>query len=165
MISLKNNTKSNSKPGYAVIVDPRDSHAFLYAVPGSSKVIGVVMESVSYRGMCKIATLGDKAKVYVSGNVVKGDILRLSKTTDRASLGASVIAKTGDVPYVRIGEALNAGRGLISCVLDLSYISSLNDSLGSGAIPDGTYTVGLGIFTDGIIEIRNGIIISLIEAT
>ena len=165
MLRLKNNTKGVSKIGYAVTVDSKDKDAFIYATPGSVQVIGITTESVPYRGMCKIATLGDKAKVYVSGNVVKGDILRLSKTTDRASLGASVIAKTGDVPYVRIGEALNAGRGLISCVLDLSYISSLNDSLGSGAIPDGTYTVGLGIFTDGIIEIRNGIIISLIEAT
>ena len=124
MISLKNNTKSASKVGYAVIVDPNDNQAFLYATPNSTKVIGIVMESVPYRGICKIASLGDKAKVYVSGNVVKGDILRLSKTTDRASLGSSVIAKDGDAPYVKIGEALAPGKGLIPCVLDLVYLQS-----------------------------------------
>ena len=124
MIQLKNNTKATSKIGFAVTVDPNDNQSFLYAVPSSTKVIGIVMESVPYRGICKIATLGDKAKVYVSGNVVKGDILRLSKTTDRASLGASVITKSGDAPYVRIGEALNSGRGLVGCVLDFNYLQS-----------------------------------------
>ena len=124
MILLKNKTKATSRVGYAVIIDPTDNQSFLYATPNSVKVIGIVMESVPYRGVCKIATIGDKAKVYVSGNVVKGDILRLSKTTDRASLGASVIAKTGDAPYVRIGEALNPGRGLISCILDFIYSAS-----------------------------------------
>jgi len=129
MLQLKNNTKSTSKIGFAVTIDPKDSHAFLYAIHGSSKVIGIITESVPYRSICKIATTGEKANVYVSGNIVKGDILRLSKTTDRASLGASVVAKSGDAPYVRIGEALNPGRGLISCVLDFNYLQSDGDTI------------------------------------
>jgi hypothetical protein len=32
-----------------------------------------------------------------------------------------VVAKTGDSPCLRIGEALTSGRGLISVVLDLTY--------------------------------------------
>lgn len=129
MITLKNNTKETCKLGFAVTIDPKDNHAFVYATPNSTKVIGITTQSVSYRGMCKIATLGDKANVYVSGNVVKGNILRLSKTTDRASLGASVIAKDGDSPYIRIGEALTSGRGLIPCVLDFTYLQSDSTSI------------------------------------
>ena len=158
MIQLKNNTKGASKVGFAITVDPNDNHAFLYATPSSTNVIGIITESVSYRGMCKIATLGDKAKVYVSGNVVKGDILRLSKTTDRASLGASVIAKTGDAPYVRIGEALAPGKGLIPCILDFIYSASTTSI--SGMVTPSTFPYTIKI-TDTLIICDSAIAIQV----
>lgn len=121
MLTLKNNTGSFSKVGAIVMQDPRSKDAFVYATKGSTKVLGVVTESVPYRALCKIATQGDTAKVMVVGNVVKGNTLRLGKTTDNISLGLATIAKTGDSPYLKIGDALNSGRGLISCVLELAY--------------------------------------------
>ena len=124
MITLKNNTKSVSKIGYVVSLDPNDRNAFVYVSAGAVKAIGVVTEAVAYRKPCKIATLGDTAKVFVAGNVVKGNILRTVKSIDRASLGTAVIAGTADAPYLRIGEALNSARGLVSCVLDFSYLQS-----------------------------------------
>jgi len=157
MITLKNNTKSNSRIGYAIIIDPTDPQAFLYATPNSTKVLGIITQSVPYRSICTIATLGDKANVYVTGNVVKGDILRLSKVTDRASLGASVIAKDGSAPYVRIGEALSAGKGLIPCVLDFQYTTSTTSISGIVTPPSFPYTVGVSdtlIICDSAIAVQ-----------
>jgi hypothetical protein len=124
MIKLINKTGSTSKIGYCVQLDPRDPNAFVYAPANATKVVGVVMEKVPYRKLCKIAVIGEKANVYVSGKVVKGDVLRTVKSGDRASLGTAVVAKVGDAPYFKIGEALNSGRGLISCILELSYLQS-----------------------------------------
>jgi hypothetical protein len=165
MITLRNNTQSTSKVGYVVALDPRDNGAFVYVTTNATKAVGVVIESVDYRKPCKIATLGDTAKVFVAGNVVKGNIIRTVKSNDRVSLGACAIAKSGDAPYLKIGEALNSGNGLINCTLDFSYISGITDSLGLGAVADGTYTIGLGFLTDGIVTIKDGIIISVVEAT
>ena len=122
MIRLKNNTKGVSKIGHCVQLDPRDPNAFVYASANATKVVGVVMESIPYRKLCKIATIGDRAKVYVSGNVIKGNILRTVKSGDRASLGTGMVAKSSDAPYFKIGEALTSGRGLISVVIDFVYI-------------------------------------------
>jgi len=124
MIQLKNNTRTASKIGYVVSIDPRDPLSFVYTVPNSVKAIGVVTEIVAYRASCKIATMGDKARVYVSANVNKDDIIRLGKPTDKVSLGACTVAKPGSTPYLKIGDALNSGKGLIAMVLDLQYTAS-----------------------------------------
>jgi hypothetical protein len=128
MLKLKNNTKSQSKIGYLVAIDPSDPSSFIYAVPNSSKVLGVITESVPYRSLCTIATIGETAKVYVVGNCLKNDILRGTKSNDRVSLGACTIAKSGDAPYLKVGDALHSGNGLVSCVLELSYSSSVSTS-------------------------------------
>lgn len=124
MLELVNKTGSNSKIGYAIVLDPTDNQSFIYAPLGSTRVLGIATQSVPYRSKCKIATQGEKAQVYVSANAVKDNIIRLSKSTDRISFGASTVAKTADEPYLRIGTALNSGRGLIECILELVYVGS-----------------------------------------
>lgn len=161
MIRRINHTKVPAKVGYLVSIDPNNYDAFVYTTPNSTKSIGVVTEVSAYRKPCNVATLGDTTKVYVMGNVNKGDILRSAKTTDRASLGVCVIAKSGDAPYLRVGEALESGSGLIKCILDLQYVSGSSVS----AVADGNYVVGLGMLTDGIITISGGIITAIQEAT
>jgi len=141
-LTLTNNTRSVSKIGYAVQLDTTNPAAFTYALPNSTKVIGVVAESVPYRAKCKICTSGEKALVAVNGNIVKDDVLRLSKTTDRISLGASTKAKSGDVPFVRIGIALTSGNNLVSCLLDLTYSSSSTVAGGITTPASFPYTVG-----------------------
>ena len=128
MIQLKNNTKTNSKLGYVVSIDPKDPQSFIYSIPNSAKAIGVVAEVVAYRKLCKIATAGDTARVYVSSNVNKNDPIRLSKKGDNISLGACKVARSGDAPYLKIGDALSSGKGLIPMVLDLSYDYSTDAS-------------------------------------
>jgi len=120
-IRLKNATSSVSRVGYIVSINPTDPDSFIYTVPNSTKAIGIITEAVPYREFCTIATIGDKASVYVASNINKGDVIRAIKSNDRASLGSCVVAKTGDSPYLRIGEALTSGSGLIPCVLDLTY--------------------------------------------
>ena len=127
-VILKNNTGSVAKVGYIVTLDPRDSGSFVYVSSGATKALGVITEASDYRKPCKIATLGETAKVFVAGNVVKGNILRTVKANDRASLGSCVIAKDGDAPYLKVGEALDSGSGLISVVLDFSYLQSSSTS-------------------------------------
>jgi len=141
-IRLKNATSSVSRVGYIVSINPTDPDSFIYTVPNSTKAIGIITEAVPYRQFCTIATIGDKASVYVASNINKGDVIRAIKSNDRASLGSCVVAKTGDSPYLRIGEALITGSGLIPCVLDLTYQGTDN----SGWVPyDGaTRDVNLG---------------------
>jgi hypothetical protein len=129
MITLKNNTKSLAHIGYVVSLDQIDPFSFVYTTPNATKAIGIVLEAVAYRQPCKIATLGDKARVFVSANVNKGDIIRLSKLNDRVSLGACAIAKSGDAPYLTIGEALESGRGLISLVINFGYAVTDDDTI------------------------------------
>lgn len=162
MIVLTNNTKSNSVLGKLVSVDPNNPSSFIYTTPNSLRATGVVMESIGYRQKCKIATIGDTAKVLVQGNVTKDSIIRSAKSGDNVSLGSCVVAKSTDTSYLKIGTALSSGSGLIDTILELSY-----DSGGSmvGAVTDGTYTIGLGISSDGIITIAGGVITNIIEAT
>ncbi|OQB08077.1 MAG: hypothetical protein BWY21_01465 [Parcubacteria group bacterium ADurb.Bin216] len=124
MLTLINNTKATAKVGYIVALDPTNPQAFIYATPNSVKAIGVVGEASAYRKPTKIFTIGDKAQVYVQSNVVSGDVIRLSKSGDNISLGAGIVAKASDAPYLKIGDALNSGRGLISVVLMFSYNTS-----------------------------------------
>jgi len=158
MLTLINNTKSTSVIGKAVILDPTNPQAFLYAPPTATKVIGIVAESSGYRQKCKIATAGEKALVAVSGNVKKDDTIRLSKTTDRISLGVSTIAKSSDAPYLRIGIALSDGNSLIPCVLDLSYSTSSELQSGIVNVTSTSYTVGT---SDGLIVVDNTVAVSI----
>lgn len=153
MIKLKNNTKSVSKIGYAVIIDPLDNNAFVYAPLSSTKVLGIITEQVPYRALCDIATSGERANVYLSGSVTKGSSIRLSKANDRISLGSSIIAKTGDSPYLKIGSALSNGRGLVPCVLDLQYQGTED----SGYLPyeNATQDTNTGVQGHRLLHIRN----------
>lgn len=112
------------------MLDPRDNGAFVYATPGSTKAIGVVTEASPYRGECVIATLGDKCRVYVSGTVVKGDVIRAAKVNDNISLGTCTKVSASTSTYLKIGTALNSGSGLIETVLELTNIGggSTSDS-------------------------------------
>lgn len=138
MLILKNNTKSFSKIGYAVIFDPNDNGGFIYAPPGATSALGIVTESVAYRKPCKVATLGETANVYVPANVLRNDRIRLSKSTDRISLGACTVVKESiDAPYLSIGTALANGKnGLISCILDFVNIAASDSTFD----PDNYYT-------------------------
>ncbi len=162
MIKLINNTKGVSRIGGLVVKDPQNNNGFVYAPPNSSTVIGVITQAVPYRSLCTIATIGDTARVFTQGNVVAGNVIRAAKSGDNISLGFCGIAKPTDAPYLKIGDALTSGKGLISCILELIYVSGTTTG---DFVTDGTYTIGLGILTDGVIEVKNGIIISLIEAT
>lgn len=124
MITLRNNTGATSKIGYIVSVDSRDPKSFVYTSAGATKAIGIITESVPYRSLCRIATIGDKAEVYTSGQVIKGNILRALKTTDNRSLGTAVVARSADAPFLKVGEALESGRGFIPIIVDLVYAFS-----------------------------------------
>jgi hypothetical protein len=122
-LMLKNNTGDISKIGYVVIADPRNPQAFVYAPPSATKIIGVICESVPKYAMCEIATSG-MAKVFVSERTVHGSIIRTIKAGDRISSGTCKTAKSADVPYIRVGTALDTGKGLISVNLNIEYVSS-----------------------------------------
>ena len=128
MITLTNATKSVSKVGALVSISTVDPNAFVYTIPNSSRAIGVVTQAVGYREKCKIATIGDTAKVLVQGFAVRDAIIRGSKSGDNVSLGTCVIAKTSDAPYLKIGSALSSGSGLIETILELTYASSTSST-------------------------------------
>ena len=132
MIILTNNTRSNSIVGKLVSIDPSNPSSFIYTTPNSSRATGVVTQAVPYRQKCKIATIGDTAKVLVQGNVIKDNVIRASKSGDNVSLGSCKIAKASDAPYLKVGTALESGNGLISTVLELTFAG---DDSGIGYVP------------------------------
>jgi hypothetical protein len=136
MIRLKNNTQAQSKIGYVVALDPKDRESFVYVPIGGQNAIGVVTESVPYRSYCNIATIGEKAEVYVSGSVVKGNVLRCPKNSDNRTVGSVVVSKSGDAPYLRVGEALASGRGFVPTIVDFKYMQSDGTFLTVGDISD-----------------------------
>lgn len=133
MLTLINNTTSVSRIGFVVSLDTRNTQACVYATPGATKAVGVFGEAVAYRKPAKVYSIGDKALVYVSANVNKGDVIRLAKAGDNITLGGCTVAKTSDSPFLRIGVAQASGKGLIPVVLELSY----QGTEGSGYV---TYT-------------------------
>jgi len=65
--------------------------------------------------------------------------------------------------YTLIGDANIIGTSAESIYPGKwGYINTLNTPT---LIADGTYTIGLGLSTDGVIVVKDGVIISLTEAT
>ena len=155
---LKNNTGGYSRVGFTVVQDPKDPTAFIYSSPDDTNIIGIVTKSVPKYSKCEIANSGT-AKVFVFERTVKSSIIRAAKSGDNISRGTCKTKANTDASYFKVGTALETGKGLINCALSLSYNGS------SGAIANGTYTVGLGNVTDGTITIENGIITAIQEAT
>jgi hypothetical protein len=147
MLILKNNSGGFSKVGAVVMQDPKSKDAFVYATKGSTKVLGVVTESVHYRALCKIATQGEETKVLVSGNIVSGNTLRLGNSTDNVSLGTCLIAKDTDAPYLKIGDARSSGRGIISCVLTLTYQSIVTNTRAVSEYANNAAAIAAGLKT------------------
>ena len=155
---LKNSTGETSRIGYCVKHAPNNPSSFVYTTVNDTSIIGIITQAVPKYAQCEIATIG-VTKVFVSESVVQGAIIRSQKSGDRISRGTCKAMKSTDGSYFKIGTALESGKGLISCSLNMSYNGS------TGAIANGTYTIGLGIMTDGVITIENGIITGIIEAT
>jgi hypothetical protein len=126
-MKLINNTKSTSRIGTVVKVDPRDPKSFILANTDDTKVLGIVAESKPYRELCDIISYG-VAQVYVQGNVRRGDVIRYRKSTDGISAGNCAVAKTGDEPYLQVGTALESGRGLVKTELSFQYIGSTSST-------------------------------------
>lgn len=121
---LKNNTGGVSKIGYLVKADEKDRTAFVYADANSTNILGVVTQSVPKYGLCDIKDFGT-AKVFVFERVAKGSVIRAQKSNDRITRGTTIGAKASDLPYLRIGTALNSGKGLIDVSLNIAYILSI----------------------------------------
>jgi hypothetical protein len=158
MALFKNNTNENSKIGLICKQDPKDPKAFIYATSSDTNVLGVITQSVPKYAQCEIQSSG-VARVMVSDNTVQGSTIRLQKAGDNISRATCKTAKSTDTPYLQIGTALQSGKGLINVALNISYAGNV------GAVADGTYTIGLGFLTDGVIVIEKGIVKSIQEAT
>lgn len=85
-----------------------------------------------------------------------------------------VVIKSGD--YVKYASGTTKGF-IYASVGDANIIGTASTQIYPGkwglitllntaiVIADGTYTIGLGMSTDGVIVVKDGIIISLTEAT
>lgn len=122
-MNLKNNTGEISKIGYAVVADPKNPQAFIYAPPSSTSILGIITQAVPRYATCEIATTGT-AKVFIAERTVQGSIIRAQKSGDNISRGTCKTAKSSDTPYFLIGTALESGKGLISVSLDLRLLMS-----------------------------------------
>lgn len=122
MPKFQNNTKGVSRVGHICKVDPNVPNAFLYVANNTSFALGVIAEAVPYRAYAEVITQGE-ALVYVNDNVRKDDIIRAQKS-DNITTGSCKVVKTGDAPYLKVGTALQAGRGLIKVSLKWEYIAT-----------------------------------------
>lgn len=124
---LINNTKGTSRIGFVCKIDPSNPASFIYATANDTQVLGICAEAVPYRSECEVITNG-VARVFVSGNVVRGAVIRNRKGSDTISNGMCAVAKGGDAPYLQIGYATESGKGLIKCNLLFNYTFADSDS-------------------------------------
>jgi hypothetical protein len=123
MALFKNNTGYITKLGHLCKVDPRDPSAIVYADADETNILGVIAASVPRYAKCEVLSTGT-AMVYVAERVVTGSVIRSRKNGDNISQGSSKLAKPSDVPYYRIGIAIDSGKGLVRVALNLAYIYS-----------------------------------------
>jgi hypothetical protein len=122
-VTLKNNTRSVSKIGTLAKIDTSRTDSFLLLSANETSFLGVVSQQRAYREPTEIITEGE-CLVYVNDNVIKGSVIRAAKSTDRASQGTCKIARESDVPYLRVGTALENGRGMVRVSLNPAYINT-----------------------------------------
>jgi len=122
MPKFQNNTKGVSRVGHICKVDPNTPNAFLYVANNTSFALGVIAEAVPYRAYAEVITQGE-ALVYVNDNVRKDDLIRTQKS-DNITTGSCKVVKTGDAPYLRVGTALQSGKGLVRVSLKWEYIAT-----------------------------------------
>lgn len=123
MTLYRNLTGETSRVGLIVKQAPNDPNAFVYATSIDTNILGVITKSVPKYAKCEIQKVG-KAKVMVSDATVQGSIIRLQKSSDNISRATCKTAKSSDAPYLKIGTALQSGKGLIDVSLDINYIIS-----------------------------------------
>jgi len=136
MALYKNNTGGVSKVGYTCKIDTKDSGAIVYANAGDTNILGIITQSVPRYVQCEIATSGI-TKVFCYDRIVEGSLIRAQKSTDRISRGTCKSARPTDTPYFQIGTALESGKGLIKCQLNLS-----------GGVAAGGYVPYVGAYKD-----------------
>ena len=133
---LKNATGEVSRIGYTVKHAVNDPLSFVYSVPGDSNIIGIITQAVPRYAQCEIATAG-QVKVFCAESVVQGSTIRAAKASDHISRATCKSAKSTDTPYFSIGTALESGKGLVKCSLNLSGGSASADYVPyTGAISD-----------------------------
>lgn len=148
-LTLINKTGARSKKGYAVVESTVAKNGFKYAGIDERVIIGSVSEIVDNNAKCKVCISGEGFLFSVKP-VKKGDVLRLVKSGDGLPQGTVVPAKNSDAPYLKVGQSLQSGRGLISCVLSPEYIyTTLSES--------GTTTVNWNTIYNVPPNIVNGI--------
>ncbi len=118
-----NATKGYSKIGYLVQQSSSKKDSVAYLPANAQTALGVITNSVAYRKECDVAINGE-ALVYVVDNVRKGDIIRAQKSADNISGGACRVAKTADVPYLKVGTALESGKGLVRVSIEWANLYS-----------------------------------------
>ena len=126
MALYKNLTGGVSRIGYVCKVSSTDPRSFVYASSGDNNILGIITQAVPKYAQCEIATSGI-AKVFCYDNVVAGAVIRAQKAGDRISRGTCKSAKSTDTPYFQIGTALESGKGLVRCQLNLSGGSAVED--------------------------------------
>lgn len=90
--------------------------------------IFIVTQSVPHGQSCEVVNTGT-AKVLVDGSIKAGDGIRSRLTSDKVSHGYKA---DSNVPYIRIGTALEDGRNkLIDVALQLQYTTAIH-GYGSG---------------------------------
>ncbi len=118
-----NATTDVSKIGFLVKQSETKTDSIVYVSSNSTGALGVIAEKADYRKPCRVILNGE-ALVYVNDNVVRGDIIRSQKTTDNISIGSCRVAKITDIPYLKIGVALENGRGLVRTSVSIEFINT-----------------------------------------
>jgi len=132
-ITLINKTGTRSKKGYLVVSNTTTKSGFKYIGVNAQSMIGVVAEEIDNEKPCKICISGE-CYLYSPKPVKKGDVLRSVKQGDGFPLGVVAVAKNSDAPYLKVGIALENGRGLVLCVISPQYIYTPLDETGTPTV-------------------------------
>jgi hypothetical protein len=121
-MKLINATGERSKLGRVVKQSSKQRNAFVYAsLDETAKVFIIAEDGVPNGGECFVVGSG-MAKVFVKGEVKRGNNIRSRRNWDSKDAGACYISKAEDVPYINIGVALEDGKNqLVDALLHIYY--------------------------------------------
>jgi hypothetical protein len=121
-MKLINATGERSKLGRVVKQSSKQRNAFVYAsLDEIAKVFIIAEDGVPNGAECVVVNSGI-TKVFVKGEIKRGDNIRSRRNWDSKDAGACYISKAEDIPYINIGVALEDGKNqLVDTALSIYY--------------------------------------------
>jgi hypothetical protein len=120
IVYLTNRTGSQGRPFSAVEIATADDNSFVYAAPGTSRAVGVLLDEPDDATVGKIATRGTTSCSVTPAAVQRGDLLQVSDTAGRL---AATAGRGQPILAVALSAKREGAPGTVRCLVQPGRIS------------------------------------------